>query len=323
MRPINEADWLSRLAISITSNSNRIFNNGNHQLEVSVGLTPRKGESITKEQLESVRLVTLDDDGQYQELSGEYRASRERDNRFEYYADTGSAPTWRLDSNVHRRRFYVSSTASGGSIKTLYAAVTRDEDSHYVSHTSVFNSWAEVETITQPLFQRSDFKLERVDILKNKVTDFIEFDGKSWEVETAVDVDLYHLAFKKPAFRIAGSDAAFLQGFAAIFLGDRDDGEVFWGDNLVSPLVEMNLHYLVDPRSPVQEFRYRHLSVPVNKRPGAMDFIRLQLRGIDPKPETGPPAPRSFSVYDQYGGKHTIEVTTEGAGNAMDFKVHY
>jgi len=73
MKPVNEADWLSRLNINITSSSNRIFNNGNHQLEISVGLTPRNGEIITDEQLNSVRLVTLEDDGSYQELSGEYR----------------------------------------------------------------------------------------------------------------------------------------------------------------------------------------------------------------------------------------------------------
>jgi hypothetical protein len=321
MKPINDADWLSRFNINITSNSNRIFNNGNHQLEVSVGLTPRKGETITTEQLKSVRLVTFDDDGQYQELSGEYRASPERDKRFEYYANTGSAPERLLQSNTYRMRFYVSSTASGGSIKTLYAAVTRDEDSHYVSHTSVFNSSVDVETITQPRFKRSDFKLERIDILNNTVTDFTEFAGKFWEVETAVDLDLYHLEFKNPAFRIADADAAFLQGFAATFLGDRYDGEIVWGDNLASYLVEMNIHYLVDPRSPVKEFRYRHLSVPINSRAGAMDFIRLQLRGVDPKPEAGPPAPVDFSVFDQYGNKHTIKMTTEGPGELMDFRM--
>ncbi|MFJ3466785.1 hypothetical protein [Pseudomonas sp. NPDC090201] len=321
MKPINEADWLSRLNINITSNSNRIFNNGNNQLQVSVGLTPRKGESITKEQLNSVRLVTLDDDGQYRELSGEYRVSRKRDERFEYYADTGMAPSRLLESTACSRKFYVSSTASGGSIKTLYAAVTRDEDSHYVSHTSVFNSSVKVETITSPNRQRSDFKLERVDALMDTVTDVVEHDRKSWKVKTAVDIDLYHLEFKNPAFRIVDADAAFQDGLAATFLGERDDGEVFWGNNFASPSVEMNLHYLVDPLSQVQAFGYRHLSVPINTRAGAMNFIRLQLRGIDPKPEAGPPAPGSFAVLDQYGNKYKIKMTIEGAGNFMDFRM--
>jgi len=323
MKPINEADWLSRLNINITSNSKRIFNNGNHQLEVSVGLTARKGKTITKEQLESVRLVTLDDDGQYQELSGEYRASRERDKRFEYYADTGSGPVRLLESNAYHRRFYVSSTASGGSIKTLYAAVTRDEDNHYVSHTSVFNSSVDVETISRPHVQRSDFKLERIDVRKATVKDVIEFDQKFWPVETAVQIDLYYLEFKNPAYRIVDSNAAFSQGLAVYFVGDRDDGEVNWSLNYISPLVELNVNYVIDPRSPIREFIYRNIRTPINTRAGSMNFLRLQLRGVDPKPEAGPPAPSVFAVFDQYGNEHLIKMKPQGAGDLIDFKMHY
>ena len=320
MKPINDTDWLSRLNINITSNSNRIFNNGNNQLEISVGLTPRKGETITKEQLNSVRLVTLDDDGMYQELSDEYRVSRKRDERFEYYADTGMAPSQLLESKTYRRKFYVSSTASGGSIITFYAAVTRDEDSHYVSHTSVFNSSVNVEAITSPNRQRSDFKLERADELEDTVQDKYEFYGKSWKVDTAVDLELYHLSFNNPAYRIVDADAEFVDGSAVYYWGKRFDGEVYL-DSLATPLVEMNIHCVFNPGHPVQEFRYRHISVPVNARRGVMNFVRLQLRGASPLADTGPQSSGTFALFDQYGNKHMIRMTAEGEGRLIDFQI--
>jgi hypothetical protein len=321
MKPINEAGWLSRLNINITSNSNRIFNNGNNQLQVSVGLTPRKGESITKEQLNSVRLVTLDDDGQYRELSGEYRVSRKRDERFEYYADTGMAPSRLLESTACSRKFYVSSTASGGSIKTLYAAVTRDEDSHYVSHTSVFNSSVNVETITSLNRQRSDFKLERADALKDTVKDLYDFYGKSWKVDTTVDLVLYHLSFHNPAYRIVDADAEFVDGSAVYYWNRRGDGEVRHGDHFASPLDEINVHMVFKPDPAVQEFRYRHINIPVNTRRGVMNFVRLQLRGAAPLPDRGPQSSGTFALFDQYGNKHTLKMTAEGKGSLIDFRM--
>ena len=322
MKPINEADWLSRLNINITSNSNRIFNNGNQQLEITVGITPRKGETVSEEQLNSVRLMTLEDNGQYQELS-RYRVSSTRDSRFEYYANTGSPPERVLESTTYRRKFYVSSVASGGSLQTIYAAITRDPDSHYVSHTSIFNSSVTIETITRPQLRRSDFKLERINVREATVQDVMEFNRNSWPVETAVDIDLYHLEFKNPALRIVDANALYSQGLAAHSVGKKDLGEVNWAMTFKAPLLELSVNYLIDPRSPIREFIYRNVSTPINTRAGSMNFLRLQLRGVAPKPEVGPLVPGIFSVFDQYGNPQLLRMTPQSEGNLIDFEMYH
>lgn len=323
MKPINEANWLSRLNINISSNSNRIFNNGYQQLEISVGLTPRNGEVITDDQLNSVRLVTLEDDGTYQELSGEYRYFLERDKRFDYYADTGSPPAPLLESTTLRKRFYVSSTASGGSLKVIYAAITKSPDEHYVSHTSTFNSSVTIETVTRLRRQRSDFKLEAVDLLEDQVTDTYRYRGSSYEGPTAVDVDVYFLEFKNPAFRIVDVDAQFSSGYGCFYADSADDTR--WTEEIgwhLPRIRKIYAHFLIDPRAADTTFNFRHISEPMNTREGALNLVRLKLRGAGAALDETYQAPDVFYVFDQYGNESEIEMTQKADGNLIDFKMY-
>ena len=163
MNPANDTNWITKFNIHVSSNSNKVFGNGRHQLEVSVTVTPKAGVDITDEQLDSIRLVTLDDNGAYQELSGELHMSTERDTRFEYYADTGAPPAPLIAANTLRRKFYVSSTRSGGTLDVVYAAITKDEATHYVSHTSKFNTSVTLETLTPLRLNRDDFAFDAED----------------------------------------------------------------------------------------------------------------------------------------------------------------
>ncbi|MFJ3466784.1 hypothetical protein [Pseudomonas sp. NPDC090201] len=326
MKPVNEADWLSRFNINITSSSNRIFNNGNHQLEVSVGLTPRNGQTVTQEQLDSIQLVTLEDDGRYQELSGEYGYADERDKRFEYYADTGSMPSALLESTTYRKKFYITSIASGGSRKAIYAAITRAPDEHYVSHTSIFNSSVTIETNTKLRRQRSDFKLEAVDLLQDTVTDTYRWHDSTFEARTSVDVDLYYLEFKNPAFRIVDVRVPFFSGSGCFYSDFNDDTqlaeEIGWPTAPLPRIYKRHAHFLVDPRAADSTFIYRHIRVATNTRDGALNFIRLKLRGAGAVLGEAYRAPRIFGVFDQYGHEHLIEMTQEQDGNLINFTMY-
>jgi hypothetical protein len=79
---------------------------------ISVGATPETGVHITKDQLDSIRPVTVDDNGVYRESSGELKMSTERDQRSHYYTITGAPPAlWGHD--VYRRSF------KGRNLKTV------------------------------------------------------------------------------------------------------------------------------------------------------------------------------------------------------------
>ncbi|WP_256665290.1 hypothetical protein [Pseudomonas sp. SLFW] len=41
MNPANDTHWITRFDVKVSSNSNKVFGNGRHQLEVSVSLTPK------------------------------------------------------------------------------------------------------------------------------------------------------------------------------------------------------------------------------------------------------------------------------------------
>lgn len=56
--------WLTRFRLDITSSSNRLYANGRQQVEVTVTLEPRKGETLSEESLNSLSLVLIDEDGE-------------------------------------------------------------------------------------------------------------------------------------------------------------------------------------------------------------------------------------------------------------------
>jgi hypothetical protein len=78
----------------------------------------------------------------------------------------------------------------------------------------------------------------------------------------------------------------------------------------------------VHPRAPDNTFTYRHISVPLNTRSGALSLVRLKLRGAQATLEQAHQAPGTFGVVDQYGNVHTIEMTQESNGNLINFKMH-
>ncbi|WP_341962383.1 hypothetical protein [Pseudomonas sp. RC10] len=302
MNPANDTHWITRFDVKVSSNSNKVFGNGRHQLEVSVSLTPKAGVIISEEQLDSIRLVTLDDDGQYQELSGELQMSTERDKRFEYYADTGLAPSALLEANSRRRRFYVSSTRSGGSLDVVYASISKDDETQYVSHTSKFNSSVTLETLTPLRLNRDDFAFEDENNYEHTV------NATSW------DYDVYQLYLKGRNLRLVAS-IPYGPGSGNPYYQETIQDNGWFADG--EPRSYTHLAFEVSDR---RKFKAPTTDLSVHRRPGSMVFIRIMTFG--PATLSGAQnATSRWGLLDQYGNEHTIEMTQASNGNLIDFIV--
>jgi hypothetical protein len=305
MSPANDTNWITKFNIHVTSNSNKVFGNGRHQLEVSVSVTPKAGVSISDEQLDSIRLVTLDDDGAYQTLSGELRMFTERDKRFEYYADTGAAPQALLEANSRRRRFYVSSTRSGGSLDVIYAAITKDEETEYVSHTSKFNASVTLETLTPLRLTRQDFAFDAED------NHFQEIGTTEW------NYDINQLFIKGSSLKLVdaipygpGSGEAYFQNVI-----EDDPG---WDIDGLTPVTSRSFTHIAYEVSHQREFSVPEAVLSVNRFPNSMVFVRIFTMGtVSLSGVTTTEA--QWGLLDQYGNEHKIEMTQRNDGQYIDF----
>ncbi|AGN83266.1 hypothetical protein N5K35_23785 [Pseudomonas sp. GD03651] len=155
--------WLTRFRLDITSSSNRLYANGRQQVEVTVTLEPRKGETLSEESLNSLSLVLIDEDGEPRLLDHpDLFASKARDKRFVYHAAYGGAPSALTEktANSIRRIFYVTSQRPGGTLTQIYALMLKDENTYAITNTSPFVSSVVIESITPPPPHDKVFHLE-------------------------------------------------------------------------------------------------------------------------------------------------------------------
>ena len=294
--------WLTQFKIEITSSSNKVFGNGRQQLEATVSVAPRTNSTISDEQLASIALVTLDDDGVYRELNGALKASETRDPVFQYFADTGSAPSnLEIRGPARRKRFYVSSSRSGGSLDKLYARISKNADTHYVTDVGAFKSSIIVESITPLRYEVQDLELTAED-----------------ELDTAnVDIDVYYLKFKNPKLQIVKS----------VSFNEFDDEDYHYRRCFATSqgahpgaIGSWFTHYAfeVGARFP---FSAGQSTVTLNQRPGQMNLVRTITN--EPFYTSRPQnyAHRSrWALFDQYGNDRKIEVTQTDNGNRISFK---
>lgn len=327
----DDAKWLSKFKIDVTSNSNKLYNNGNQQVKVTVSLTPIKGQEITNQQMDSIWIFLIKDGSDYRDLGGGFgqgagrsewannnnaepedffRVSLKKNTQFEYYAASGFAPHNLLESAARSRDFYISTLAHGGERYKIYAAIMKEEGVQYATSTSRFNSHVELETVSSPRRRRTDFTLERVHA----------FEGSTDNEKTAVDIDVYYLQFAERTLRV--SHAVPLDG---------DQSTYYYEDwKSADPLFslsgihynETQFHYGFKPGA-ARDFSYQNVSVAINSRPGAMSFLRMELIGpAGLAPDAPAYGPKRWIVFDQYGNWHGIEMTQKNSGNEIDFIMH-
>lgn len=311
MPPANDTHWLTGFKIRVTTTSNKVFNNGLQQLQVSVSVTPKAEQEVTEEQLNSIRLVTLEDDGHYKELEGELTVSKERDERFEYFPEHGVLRNRELESGTFRRKLYVSSTRPGGTQDILYARISKDDGTHYVTGTSKFNSEVLIETVMRPKLTRRDFTFWGDDTLN------VTLDGID------ADFDLYHLRFKDSQYRIVDSIAYGVQSGQVYYSNSIDitPWHSFLPGLPAAGYSRYRSHYHIAYKvGPETSFTYKGTSIAVNKTAGTMNFVRLKLTGA-PRPSTLLNRSSRWGLLDQYGNHYQIDMTQESDGNIPNFTV--
>jgi len=296
--------WLSQFKIELTSSSNKVFGNRRQQLEATVSVSPRTNAIITDEQLASIALVTLDDDGVYRELNGALQASETRNTLFEYFGDTGSAPSnLEIRGPVRRKRFYISSSRSGGSLDKIYARISMDADNHYVTDIGAFKSSIIVESITPLRYEIEDFELSAEDTARTE----------------RVDIDVYYLKFKNPRLRIVKStphDVAYNDTPHFQFCFNTYN----YGYGVDNNIASYYTHYAFEVGRE-RAFTVADTTVILNKRHGCMNFVRtITHTSFIRVPPRNILKPSRWWIVDQYGNDRKIEITQAVEGNRIDFK---
>lgn len=130
----DDAPWLDQFSIFLTSRSDRIYNNGRQQIEVTVLMAPAQGHVVTDTQLRTLTLVACTEDGQQFELSDDtqqtdwfYRSAY--DDRYDYYpalVDLAILLDLSMQPKGTRiKRFYIHSRAPYGQSITLAACISQ------------------------------------------------------------------------------------------------------------------------------------------------------------------------------------------------------
>jgi hypothetical protein len=307
----NDTHWISIFTIAVTSGSNRVYANGRHQVQITVGVTAQEGEEVSAEQMEGIRLVRLDEDGNYQSLSGELLTTSERDDRFDYYADPDFAPELEaLESASLRKTFYVSSTRAGESRDVLCAVITAEDGVQYVSHSSAFNASVTLESMTPFQSSRDDFG-------------FIGNDAPvAGLIEADVDCDIYSLYFRDPKLKIVASTALGANEGVAYYQGNLDISPWYDPDEEEhQPAVYQNFSHYAYNVGEAKTFSVEDTVIPLNQTPGAMNFVRLKTTSESPESDTHHEASR-WELLDQYGNAHRIEMTQENDGDVLNFVIY-
>jgi len=318
----NDLKWLTRFSVNITSNSNKVYANGCQQLEVSVSVTPKAGAELTDEQMNSIRLVIQDDDGVYQELSGELSASTERDIRFEYYGASGTAPSPLMDGGRARRKFYVSSIRPGGSLDKIYAVIKKDQDTTYGSYTSFFNSSVTVESIAPLRLRKQDMLFTVKDAYGESI------HSSSGILNDTADFNLWTLSLPN-GLRIVSSIPYGVPTEQVYFQTYRDVTPWHYYLTVNNDASGINrryttyMHYAFDvgPAFYFDDHGAHRGQVRINDVAGTMSFLRVALTTTTNTPVQFTETSR-WELLDHLGNSHRIEMIQADDPNKLDFIVH-
>ncbi len=306
--------WLRRFRVDITSNSNRVYANGRQQVEVTVTLEPRDGQTITEQSLASLELLQIDDQGQFHILDAELQAHHERDPRFAYHAASGVAPSPLMESSPRtiRRRFYVSSTLPGGTVSTLYAGIWKDEQTHFETNVAPFKSSAVIESISPQRLPESAFELKMEDTIAYKVA-----TERYWDDEVEHQVGYFGLRDPNN-FIVASSSQATPDGHAFY---ERHN----WDHALISFQLtnDYSQHAKVSVHGVDQAFE---LDVPgsrgrLTQRPHQMTLHRYHQRFYTSHYNSLSEEQSLWQIIDRNGNEHHIEFLSKDNGRAIDFQV--
>lgn len=309
--------WLRRFQLDITSNSRRVYANGRQQVEITVTLEPRNGQTISRESLNSLTLVQIDDEGNPRVLDHpDLYAHTQRDERFVYHNANGSAPSALMasSSNAIHRRFYVTSKRPGGTLSQIYAAIWMDEDHLFVTNAEPFKSLVVIESIAPVPAHKDLFQLSVESPLKYKLP---SVNLNYWDDE--FEETAGYFGFTDPRTVMVESRALATPPSHAIYeMNAWDHASIsFQLTNDYSQHRKVTVYEVGQPftvKSPDSDRAY-------HQRPGHM-LIHLYARRFYNRHYSSSESRRSiWNVIDQHGNAYEVEFLVAEAGKHVSFKV--
>ncbi|WP_223528993.1 hypothetical protein [Pseudomonas sp. GL-R-19] len=155
--------WLSRFEIGLASSSSQLYPNARQQLLVTLSVDSRTGQTISEEELESLRITTRKND-LFPLLPGSDDGGEwfynERKNLYHPYPATASHPPPDQERSgeidFFQKDFYVMSRAPAGTSVRLYAQITRQTTDGPVTYNTAidptFKSYVDIRTAEIPRF---------------------------------------------------------------------------------------------------------------------------------------------------------------------------
>lgn len=129
--------WLADFHIALTSRSDRLYNNGRQQIEVTLVMIPAEGQSISDAQYASAGLMHENDAGEFvtlahTEQAGGWFYQAEHDERYDYYPSlvnmaVPAVPAETVNT-IRWKRLYVHSLAAPGEAIRLYGSIAERPD---------------------------------------------------------------------------------------------------------------------------------------------------------------------------------------------------
>ena len=310
--------WLRHFQLDITSNSRRVYANGHQQVEITVSLEPRKGQTISQQSLDSLTLVQIDDEGNPRVLDHPHLyAHYERDERFVYHNASGTAPSALMAHSPQsiRRRFYVSSKRPGGTLSQIYALIWKDEDHYFVTNADPFKSSVVIESIA-PVPPANDlFKLSSEPALTYKLP---SSNLNYWDDEFEESVSYF--GFADPRTRMVQSEALATPSSHPIYEMNAWDHALisFQLTNDYSQHRKVTVYEAGQPftvKSPESD-RVHH------QRPGHL-LIHMYAKRFYNRHYSSSQTKRSiWKVIDQHGNGYEVEFFVAEAGKHVSFKVN-
>lgn len=305
--------WLRRFRLDITSSSNRLYANGHQQVEVTITLEPRDGQTITEEQLSTLQLILIDDEGGIRDLDGALLAHSERDPRFDYHAAT-SVPGALVHSSARaiRKRFHVSSTLPGGSLSTIHAGIWFDASTSFETNVAPFRSSVVIESVAPPTAHETLFQLVEQDKVSYKAD-----NGNYWNDE--IEEEVAYFGLRDPNNRIVESHPHDTPSAEPFYVRNN------WDHALISFELtnDYSQHCRVAAYAVGEPFTLQlpDSSQVLTQRPHHMTlyrhFSRFYRRWFNDLSE----APSLWTVVDRHGNAYGIEFFTTEAGKTLRFRV--
>lgn len=310
-------EYLSTFKITITSNSPSLYGNGLQQVEVTLSVEPVEGVQITPERYESLKIVYLKDNGEYEELpelhteAFKWFASLTRDERFDYYSPATTLKRAVRPSPVEpaakpatvteiSKKFYVSTVASGGTLIELHARIEMSPTAIFVTE-NTNDSTIELNALALPnYFYPEDYNWDNT--------------WSQGNPPQSAFIQEWSLSAKQPTFSCAESRAENAEGMikwernAADITQASNVGVAYPGEKNVryNPLINVGDAFLSDRHKTVQSSNNRTV------------VVVLQADNLIPYYQDGlaHAGPCRVLAYDMNGNTHELEFSFGNQGSA-------